>query len=78
MLPTLNCTQEDAPANSTGSNDCNIFGGVPAGTTFNVPQEIISIQALMIIGTIAVFFASMAGCADAASEPGQRAKSLAG
>jgi len=55
-------TQETPPPTVV---EVNIFGGVPQGTTFNVPSQVPSLQALIIIATIAVFFAAVAGCADA-------------
>jgi hypothetical protein len=48
----------------------NTFGEVPAGTTFNTPSQVIAIQALSIVACVTVFFAALAGCADAATERG--------
>lgn len=58
------------PSNATGWDTSN--GTVPAGTSFNGPSEVISIQALIIISTITVFFAAIAGCADAGAEGGNK------
>jgi hypothetical protein len=46
--------------------------GVPAGTTFNVPSQIIAVQALIIIATVTTFFAAIAGCADAGMDSGSK------
>jgi len=55
----------EIPSNATGEDQ---FGNVPAGTTFNTPSQITAVQGLIIIATITVFFAAVAGCIDAGVE----------
>jgi len=58
------------PNSSTSITGENTFGSVPDGTVFNTPVQATSLQALSIIATITVFFAAIAGCADANTEEG--------
>lgn len=70
--PALNAT--NPPDNSTGYE---VSIPPPAGTTFNVPSQVPATQALIILATIFVFFASVLGCLDGASDRGDRRKSVA-
>jgi len=65
VIPTPPPVPSSRPAGVTGYES---YGNAPPGTTFNVPMQIISMQALTIIATITVFFAALLGCADAGTE----------
>jgi hypothetical protein len=50
------------PASVTG---IEYYGNVPAGTTFKIPNQATSMQALTIIATVTCFLAIVLGCVDA-------------
>ena len=65
--PPIYTNTGQLPPGSTGLDN---FGSVPAGTTFNTPTQVTSVQALAIVATITVFFAALAGCYDASVDEG--------
>jgi hypothetical protein len=68
-----NVTEPPLPENTTGKNT---EGLPPVGTSFVIPTEASAMQALLIISTIFVFFAAIAGCADSISESSTHHKAL--
>ncbi|KAH9256667.1 hypothetical protein BASA81_005171 [Batrachochytrium salamandrivorans] len=74
FVPPTNDNSTDQQGNATGYERST---PAPPGTTFNVPSQVPATQALIILATIFVFFASVLGCMDGASDRGDRRKGVA-